>query len=49
MYDAFIVCGCLLAGLIGVFFLRMGYQHLLWTYSQRIFLKNFEKHEGEKQ
>lgn len=48
MYDGFIVSGCVLIGLIGAFFLWIGYQHLLWTYYQHIFMKNFEKYEGRE-
>lgn len=49
MYDGFIVSGCVLAGLIGVFFLWTGYRHLQWTYYQHIFMKNFEKYGGKEQ
>lgn len=42
------VSGCVLAGILGVFFLRTGYQHLLWRYYQHIFMKNFEKYKGDK-
>lgn len=45
MYDGFIVSGCVLAILIGLFFGRIGYVHLLWIYEQHIFMKYFEKQE----
>lgn len=44
----FIVSGCVLAGILGVFFLQKGYQHLLWSYYQHFFMKNFEKYKGDK-
>lgn len=44
----FIVSGCVLIGLIAAFFLWFGYQHLLWTYYQHIFIKDFEKYETTK-
>ena len=48
MQDGFVVGGCVLAGLIGVFILCTGYGHLLWKYSQRIFIKNLEKYGGKE-
>lgn len=46
MHDGFVISGCILAGLIGVFLLWTGYAHLVWKYSQHIFMKNFEKYVG---
>ena len=48
MQAGFVVSGCVLAGLIGVFFLWTGYAHLLWTYYQNIFMKNLEKYGEEE-
>ena len=48
MYEGFIVIGCVLIGLIGAFFLWSGYQHLLWTYNQHIFIKKIEKYGGKE-
>lgn len=44
----FIVSGCVLAGLIGIFFFWTGYQHLLWIYYQHIFIKYLEKYGGKE-
>lgn len=40
MHNVFVVGGCALAGLIGGFLLWTGYGHLLWKYSQHVFMKN---------
>lgn len=45
MHSVFVVGGCVLAGLaglIGGLLLWTGYGHLLWKYSQHIFMKNLE-------
>lgn len=49
MTDGFVAGGCVLIGLIAVFFLLFGYhKHLLWIYYQHIFMKNIEKYGGKK-
>ena len=43
----FIVGGCVLGGLIGAYFLWLGYQNFLWKYCEHIFVENLNQYEGE--